>query len=70
MNGIKSSGGSGTDGVISGGVATVTQPMFMVIAIATPDAGWASRNAEPPTTFPVWPTKRPSGDLPVSNPSP
>jgi hypothetical protein len=40
MNGIRSCGGYGTDGPSSGGVGAVTQPTFVVIAIATRDAGW------------------------------
>ena len=53
MNGMTNRGGSGTEGPSEGGVRTVTQPTFVVIAIATRERGSASTNAVPPTTFPV-----------------
>jgi hypothetical protein len=52
-NGSSNCGGSGTEAPSEGGVRTVTQPTFVVIAIATRERGCASRNAVPPTTFPV-----------------
>ncbi len=69
-NGIKICGGSGTDRPSFGGLRTVTQPTFVVMAIATRDSRWARANAVPPTTFPLWATKRPSGESATSKPSP